>query len=108
MNAGAAGRFGHTPRNRDDVVAARTAPSLARDSDGRLLRIEGQGGAAFRENACELALELVAPALPAERLHQELHPVARLVLIVAQALEHAHDRLGDVQHLAAGRKSYSR
>ena len=59
----------------------------------------GSAHAAFGLHLGERTLELRAPLVPAERLHQELHPVLVLVLVVAEAVEHAHDRLGDVQHL---------
>ena len=45
----------------------------------------------------QLAVVLLAPARPAQRLDHELHAVALLVLVVAEALEHAQHRLGDAQ-----------
>src|SRR4029079_5580767 len=67
--------------------------------DGRRLRIERQPRNAGGADAGEIALECGAKALQSERLHQELHAVALLVLVVAEAMEHAHDRFGNREHL---------
>ena len=67
--------------------------------DRRPLGIERQRRAALAPERLELAVELRREAVPAERLDQELQPVALLVLVVAEAVEDAHHRLGDVEHL---------
>src|SRR6266536_2816606 len=50
----------------------------------------------------QLLLELRAPPVPAQLADQELHPVALLVLEVAQAMEDAEHRFRDLQDLARG------
>ena len=64
----------------------------------------------------QLALVFLAPAIPPERLDHELHPVALLVLVVAEPLEHAQHRFGDAKDLGrreelvkdAGRRAHDR
>ena len=65
-----------------------------------MVGVEGQGRAAFGAEGGEGGLELLAPALPAQLLDEELHPVALLVLEVAEAMEDAQDRLRQLEDLA--------
>ena len=81
----------------DRRVAARGVGALL---DRRLLGIERQPRAALGAERLELLVELRLEAVPAERADQELQAVALLVLVVAEPVEDADDRFGDVEHLA--------
>src|SRR5262249_56354274 len=64
-------------------------------------RVFDLGGWTWRLRAAvgQLALLLLAPARPAEGLDHELHAIALLVLVVAEALEDAQDCFCDAQDL---------
>ncbi len=47
----------------------------------------------------QLALVLLPPPVPPERLDHELHPVALLVLVVAEPVEHAQDGFGHAEQV---------
>ncbi len=69
-----------------------------------MVRVEREAGAPLFTKGLELFLELRPEAFPAERAHQEFQPVALLVLVVPEPVEHTDDRLRDVQHLAHRRE----
>ncbi len=73
---------------------------VRRSLDRRAVGIERQARATGGLDFGQGAVDLGAPAIPAERLDEELHPVALPVLAVAQPVKHAQDRLGDVQDFA--------
>src|SRR5206468_3741613 len=72
--------------------------------DRRRLGIERQRHAAALAHLRELRFDERAPLLEAQLADQELHPIALLVLVVAQAMEHAQDRLADREQLAGGQE----
>jgi hypothetical protein len=87
-----------------DIVQHRRSLSVRpgrRLLHGRTLRIERHARAALGAELVEGLLERRVPALPGERLHEELHPIRLLVRVIAIAVKHADDGLGDVQHLAS-------
>jgi hypothetical protein len=59
---------------------------------------------AFFLEGLQLLLELGPPAVPAQLADQELHPVALLVLEVAEAMEHADHGLRHLEDLARGQE----
>src|SRR5262249_14880693 len=66
----------------------------------RILGIERQRRATLRAHLLQRLVELLAPGGEAEAPHEELHAVLLLVLVIAEAVEHAQDRLRDLEHLA--------
>src|SRR3954463_3700751 len=57
------------------------------------------GGLSAQPGPGELALGLLAPPRPAERLDHELHAITLTMVVVAEALEDAQDRLRDAEDL---------
>src|SRR5439155_12490601 len=49
----------------------------------------------------QLTIVLLAPARPADDLDEELHAVALLVLVVAEAVKHAQHGFGDAKDLGS-------
>ena len=70
----------------------------------RILVVERQCRATLGAERQELAIEFGLEPFPAERLDQEFQAVALLVLVVAEAMEHAHDRFGNVEHFPDGQE----
>ena len=75
------------------------APPGGRLFDRRPLRVERQRAPPSARNSASALLVFGEEPIPAERLDQELQPVRLLVLVVAELVEHADDRFGDVEHL---------
>src|SRR5262245_39039073 len=67
--------------------------------DRRRLGIERKRMPALALDGFERGVEFRLPLLPAERFDQELHPVALLVLVIAQLVEDAYDGFGRIEHL---------
>ena len=92
------GPMGWTAATRDAIRFGDGASSRVHDRrrlDGRRIDLEERHALGLARS--ERAVVLGLPAIPAERLDHELHPIPLLVLVVAELLEDAQHRLGDAQ-----------
>ena len=103
------------PRTSADAARSRSPrPTAARrDQSGAPPRPAGardrreSGTPPSSADLAQRFLELRSPHREAQRADEELHAVLLLVLVVAEPVEDAEDRLRDLEHVVAGRKSYS-